>query len=230
MADTEAEGDRKKAIDGIINRSEREPSVGIVFATHGPGTKPEIKPPAPLCVLPTDWSSNTLALSDRLVTKKECTVLLRLRSGTKVVFHNGGDNAIGPSTLPDIATAIVKIIDHAHLEETANQPIYIYSAAVSERQLTRLAVEVTGIDFGGVEGGRIADLDVDRMVKEADDKFARGDNSGWFSYFFQMMYGKGYGGTEFRDLAWNKRLALRVMDEADLRLLIQRIAKSSSRS
>ncbi|KAK9414363.1 putative NmrA-like domain-containing protein [Seiridium unicorne] len=147
----------------------------------------------------------------------------------KAVFHNGGDNVIGPSTLPDIAAAIVKIIDPAHLDETANQPVYIYSAAISERQLTRLAAEVTGINFGDVEGGRIADLDVDRMVKDAEDKFARGDNSGWFSYFFQMMYGKGYGGTEFRDLAWNNRLGLRVMDEADLRQLIQRIAKRSSR-
>ncbi|KAK9778512.1 hypothetical protein SCAR479_04534 [Seiridium cardinale] len=121
MADTEAEGDRKKAIDGIINRSEREPSVGIVFATHGPGTKPEIKPPAPLCVLPTDWSSNTLALSDRLVTKKECTVLLRLRSGT--VRLNGRGRACTARSAGTVPTVPGNPETAEHLfTETSSSP------------------------------------------------------------------------------------------------------------
>ncbi|KAI0849119.1 NAD(P)-binding protein [Daldinia vernicosa] len=143
----------------------------------------------------------------------------------KAVFHNGGNNLVGTSTLPDIAAAVVKILDPAHLDETANKPVYMYSAAISERLLTKLASEVTGIDFGDVESGKILDLDIDQMVAEAEEKLAKGDRSGWFSYYYQMMYGKGYGGEDFQKLSWNERLGLRTMDEADIKELIRSTAQ-----
>ncbi|KAH7273466.1 hypothetical protein B0J15DRAFT_477197 [Fusarium solani] len=134
----------------------------------------------------------------------------------KATFHNGGNNMIGTSTLPDIATAVAKVLDSAHFAETANQPVYIYSAAVSERLLTELASKVTGIDFGTVEDGRIADLDVDELVRDSDEKRSKGDMSGMFNYYYQMMYGKGYGGTDFKELSWNDRLGLKSMTEEDI--------------
>ncbi|KAJ4236984.1 hypothetical protein NW759_000108 [Fusarium solani] len=134
----------------------------------------------------------------------------------KATFHNGGNNMIGTTTLPDIATAVAKVLDSAHFAETANQPVYIYSAAVSERLLTELASKVTGIDFGTVEDGRIADLDVDELVRDSDEKRSKGDMSGMFNYYYQMMYGKGYGGTDFKELSWNDRLGLKSMTEEDI--------------
>lgn len=143
----------------------------------------------------------------------------------KATFHNGGHNTVGSSRLPDIATAVVQVLDPAHIDETANQPVYIYSAAISESLLTELASKVTGIDFGTLEDGRVTNLDVDEMVREADKQREKGDQSGMFSYYFQMMYGKGYGGTDFRELSWNDRLGLRSMTEKDLEDAIRDVAK-----
>lgn len=143
----------------------------------------------------------------------------------KATFHDGGDKMIGASLLPDIGTALVKILEPGNFEETANKPVYFYSAAVSERLLTRLATEVTGIDFGSVEDGRILDLNVDHMVREADERLAKGDKSAFISYYFPMMYSKGYGGTDFKELSWNEKLRLRILSEDDLKSLIRKTAQ-----
>lgn len=143
----------------------------------------------------------------------------------KATFHDGGDKMIGASLLPDIGTALVKILEPGNFEETANKAVYFYSAAVSERLLTRLATEVTGIDFGSVEDGRILDLNVDNMVREADERLAKGDKSAFISYYFPMMYSKGYGGTDFKELSWNERLGLRILSEDDLKSLIRKTAQ-----
>lgn len=141
------------------------------------------------------------------------------------VFHDGGDKYIGASTLPDIAAALVKILDPAHFEETANQAVYLYSAAVSERSLTDLVSKVTGIDFGTVEDGRITNLSVDQIISEAEKKLAAGDKSGMQAFYFKMMYGDGYGGTDFKKFSWNERLGLRVMSEKDIEALIADTAR-----
>ncbi|KAJ5099267.1 NAD(P)-binding protein [Penicillium argentinense] len=67
----------------------------------------------------------------------------------KAVFYSGGDKVIAVSTLSNIATAIVKLLgNESTFEAAVNQPIYICSAAVSERRLTELVSDFTGIDFG----------------------------------------------------------------------------------
>ncbi|OTA57660.1 NAD(P)-binding protein [Hypoxylon sp. EC38] len=143
----------------------------------------------------------------------------------KAVFHDGGDKVVGASTLPDIGAALVKILDPAHFEETANKPIYMYSAAVSERMLTSLVSKVTGIDFGTVEDGRITNISVDQAIEEGERKIANGDKSGMLAYYYKMMYGDGYGGTDFKKLSWNNRLGLRIMTEKDIEALIADIAR-----
>lgn len=142
----------------------------------------------------------------------------------KAVFHNGGHNVVGSTLLPDIGTAVAKILDPSHFAETTNQPVYIHSAAISERMMTDLAAKVTGIDFGTVEDGKIVDLNVDELVREADEKLMNGDRSAMFNYYFQMMYGKGYGGTDFEKLSWNERLGLKVMTEKDIEEAIRTVA------
>lgn len=143
----------------------------------------------------------------------------------KATFHDGGDKLIGASLLPDIGSALVKILEPGNFEETANKPVYFYSAAISERLLTRLAIEVTGIDFGSVEDRRILDLNVDNMVREADERLAKGDKSAFISYYFPMMYSKGYGGTDFKELSWNEKLGLRILSEDDLKTLVRKTAQ-----
>ncbi|EKG16989.1 NmrA-like protein [Macrophomina phaseolina MS6] len=142
----------------------------------------------------------------------------------KAVFHNGGDNYVGVSRLSDIGVAVAKVLSPEHFKETENQPVYIYSAAITQRYLTRLAAEVTGIDFGTVEDGRIADVDTDDMVRMADEKVAKGDMSAIFLYYFQIMFGRGYGG-DFRNIAWNERLGLKTLTEEELKDFIRQTAK-----
>ncbi|KAI9929338.1 hypothetical protein ASPWEDRAFT_134962 [Aspergillus wentii DTO 134E9] len=134
----------------------------------------------------------------------------------KAVFHNGGDNEIGPSTLSDIATAIVRIVDKDNFEATANQAVYIHSAAVTERKLTAIVSRITGFDFGTVEDGSIPDLKVANLLEETDAKLKNGDKSAMLNYYYAMMYEEGYGGKDFRQLSWNDRLGIRVMNDQQL--------------
>ncbi|KAF9880401.1 hypothetical protein CkaCkLH20_02355 [Colletotrichum karsti] len=48
---------------------------------------------------------------------------------------------------------------------------------------------------------------VDDMIKEADEKLARGDMSALITYHFKMMYGEGYGGMDFWELSWGSSSA-----------------------
>ncbi|VUC26968.1 unnamed protein product [Clonostachys rosea] len=135
----------------------------------------------------------------------------------KATFHNGGSNVVGASLLSDIGKVLVKVLEPAHFQETANKAVYFYSAAVSERLLTDLAGQVTGIDFGSVNDGQIQDLNVDDMIREADKKLAEGDMSALATYYYPMMYSNGYGGMDFKELSWNERLGLKTMNEDDLK-------------
>lgn len=142
----------------------------------------------------------------------------------KAAFHNGGDRYVGTSRMSDIGTAVAKVLSPEHFEETKNQPVYIYSTAITERYLTNLAAEVTGIDFGTVENGKIVDTDTDMLVKIADKKMAKGDMSAMFLYYMQIMFREGYGG-DYRDMAWNERLGLKTMTEEEIKDFIRQTAK-----
>ncbi|KAH7006902.1 hypothetical protein EDB80DRAFT_644980 [Ilyonectria destructans] len=139
-------------------------------------------------------------------------------------FHDGGERIVCTSRYKDIAVAVAKSLSPEHYTETTNRPIYIYSAAVSEKILTDVATKVTGIDFGSVEGGQIQDLDVEQLRVQADKLTSEGDKSAWFDYYYTFMYGKGYGG-DFRQQAWNEKLGIEAMSQSDLEECVKEIAK-----
>jgi hypothetical protein len=76
-------------------------------------------------------------------------------------------------------------------EASANQPVYICSAAITERRLTGLVSEVAGIDFGTPE-----QVSIKKLIEQSDERLKQGDNSAVINYYFQMMYGKGYKGGD----------------------------------
>ncbi|KAJ6032126.1 hypothetical protein N7540_002858 [Penicillium herquei] len=142
----------------------------------------------------------------------------------KAVFHNGGDNKIAVSLLSDIAIAIVKLLETDSIfNSAANQPVYICSAAITERRLTELVSEITGIDFGTPE-----QVSVKELIKESDERLKQGDRSAIINYYFQMMYGEGYKGGDFMEFNWNERLRLRIMSEQELKSTIQEILGKSA--
>ncbi|KAJ5432212.1 NAD(P)-binding protein [Penicillium daleae] len=137
----------------------------------------------------------------------------------KAVFHDGGDKKIAVSLLSDIATAIVKLMEtDSTFKAAANQPVYICSAAITERRLTELVSEVTGIDFGTPE-----QVSVKELIAQSDERLKQGDKSAIINYYFQMMYGDGYMGGDFMKFNWNERLGLRIMSEEELKSTIQQI-------
>jgi hypothetical protein len=92
----------------------------------------------------------------------------------------------------------------------------MYSAAITKRKLTKLTAKVTGIDFGSVDDGQIVDVDVEQLMLEMDGILKSGDLSVMYNFFFQTMYGEGYGGSDFKELSWNQRLGLKTMTDEDL--------------
>ena len=107
---------------------------------------------------------------------------------------------IGILLLPDIGTILVKILKSEHFEETVNKAVYFYSTAISKRLLTCLATKVTGINFGSIKDSYIFNLKVNNIVCKADKRLAKEDKSTFISYYFPMIYSKGYSRTKFKEL------------------------------
>lgn len=140
----------------------------------------------------------------------------------KAIFRNGGNNLIGVSRMEDIGTAVAKVLSDEHYAETANQPVYMHSAAVSERMLTDMATKLTGVKFEEIN------LNVEDMYQDAKAKWEKGDESGMHNFYFQMMYGEGYeSSANFEKLSWNERLGLKMVSEADLEEVIRGAAKQA---
>ncbi|GJC88008.1 hypothetical protein ColLi_10846 [Colletotrichum liriopes] len=144
---------------------------------------------------------------------------------TKIArYHNGGDNLIGTTRLSDIAETIAKVLrdEKGLYKEAENKSVYIHSAAVSEKQLTRLAEKVTGLTFA------VENYDVEELYQDAKNKLEKGDMSAMMQFYYQMMYGKGYGGSEsFQEMSWNEKVGLRTLSEQELEDVIKDVAQKN---
>lgn len=131
----------------------------------------------------------------------------------KAVFHDGGDKPVCATSTFDIASAVAKMLQHPI--ETRNKPVYVYSAAITERQITSIVSRLTGIDF------EIENIDVKAGARAYYGELEAGrdprrDPKMMFNLYFLMMYAEGYGGDYRDSLAMNEVLGLRVMDERDI--------------
>ncbi|GKT65603.1 NmrA-like family protein [Colletotrichum tofieldiae] len=144
---------------------------------------------------------------------------------TKIArYHNGGDNLIGTTRLSDVAETIAKVLrdEKGLYKEAENKSVYIHSAAVSEKQLTRLAEKVTGLTFA------VENYDVEELYQDAKNKLEKGDMSAMMQFYYQMMYGKGYGGSEsFQEMSWNEKVGLRTLSEQELKDVIKDVAQKN---
>ncbi|KAK1997554.1 NAD(P)-binding protein [Colletotrichum falcatum] len=139
-------------------------------------------------------------------------------------YHNGGNNLIGATRLPDIAKTIAKILGNENglYAEAENRSVYIHSAAVTEKQMTKIAEKVTGETFA------VENYDVEEMYQDAKAKLAKGDRSVMMQFYYQMMYGKGYGGSEsFQEMSWNDRVGLKTLTETELENVVRELVQKS---
>jgi len=125
------------------------------------------------------------------------------------LFHDGGDVACCTTSRDDIAEAVKLVLQHP--EETNNKPVYVYSALVTERQVTDIVSKLTGIQFEikHTSAQKDADAYFEAVKKGENDPHMR------FNLYFLMMYGAGFGGN-YTDVAMNKTIGLKVMDDAEI--------------
>ncbi|KAK2022794.1 NAD(P)-binding protein [Colletotrichum zoysiae] len=137
-------------------------------------------------------------------------------------YHNGGDNLVGTTRLADIAETVAKILrdEKGLYTEAENKAVYIHSAAVTEKQMTKMAEKVTGLTFAEEH------YDVEELFQDAKAKLAKGDTSAMMQFYYQMMYGKGYGGSEsFQEMSWNDKVGLKTMTEKELEAVVRDVAQ-----
>ncbi|KDN70960.1 hypothetical protein CSUB01_12103 [Colletotrichum sublineola] len=139
-------------------------------------------------------------------------------------YHNGGHNLIGATRLSDVAEAIAKILrnEKGLYAEAGNKPVYIHSAAITEKQMTKIAEKVVGLPFA------VEYYDVEEIYQNAKFRLAMGDMSALMQFYYQMMYGKGYGGSEsFQEMSWNDKVGLKTMTETELEDLVRNIVQKN---
>lgn len=89
--------------------------------------------------------------------------------------------------------------------------------------MTDLVSKITGIEFevkhADVQKDADAYLEALKSGKEPADPMAR------FNLYMLMMYGEGYGGN-YKDIAMNEVLGLRVMDDEELEQSVARWLKN----
>lgn len=124
-------------------------------------------------------------------------------------IRDGGEQVVCTSTLERIGEAVAKSLLPEHAEATKNKPIYIYSTAVSQRQLTKLASKLTGIEF------KENHLSIEKITKEAFEAYGKGDMSKKMDFYVLFCFGEGYGG-DFRYMASNEMLGLKEMTEVEM--------------
>ena len=110
-----------------------------------------------------------------------------------------------------------KLEVRAYVEEI---PIYIYSAAVSERQMHDVVKKITAIEFEEVH------VSIDAVIKETQEAMQKGDMSKMMNFYLPFCFGKGYGG-DFRDIASNETLGLKKMTDEELEESVKAILKEA---
>ncbi|EGR48435.1 uncharacterized protein TRIREDRAFT_62359 [Trichoderma reesei QM6a] len=130
------------------------------------------------------------------------------------IIYNGGDVPFSATNLGTIGKAVVGIIEH--LPETANRPVYIHDAVVTQNQLIRYAKEKDGREW------EITHKSTEEMRLSALDQVAKG-NTDWSvlqAFVFSSFLGEGYG-VDFSDCLDNELLGVKGLTEEEVRKLVE---------
>ena len=132
--------------------------------------------------------------------------------GRSAMIFDGGDIPHEVTNLAQIGNAVAAILSSAHLEETANQYVYVNSFTVTQNQVVKLLEQATGSHF------ELTHVKGEDVWKEGSEKL----KSGKFEMIggSQYMVGSGdmirteiYNRSGFNHFSqkkglWNKRLGL----------------------
>ena len=130
------------------------------------------------------------------------------------IIYNGGDVPFSATNLDTIGRAVVGVIEH--LPETANRPVYIHDAVVTQNQLIRYAKEKDGREW------KVTHKSTEEMRLSSLEQVAKG-NTDWSvlqNFVFSSFLGEGYG-IEFSDHLDNELLGIKGLTEAEVRELVE---------
>ncbi|KAM0251894.1 hypothetical protein ACHAQJ_007956 [Trichoderma viride] len=131
-------------------------------------------------------------------------------------IYNGGDIPFSATNLDTIGKAIVGVAQH--LSETANRPVYIQDAVVTQNSLIQYAKEKDGIEWD------ITHASTEKMYTESLAKVERGitDWSVLQPFVFCAIFGEDYG-VAFSNKLDNELLGLKGLADAEVRELVERL-------
>jgi hypothetical protein len=132
-------------------------------------------------------------------------------------YHDGGDKIVATSTLERIAEGVTKVLADEHVELTKNKPTYVYSTAMSERQMTKILAKAANLDPSDFQE---TDLSIKKITDDAYKAVSEGDKSKMMTFYIPFCFGDGYGG-DFRDISWNERFGLKEMTEDEVEWLVK---------
>ncbi|KAI5849194.1 putative isoflavone reductase like protein P3 [Tricharina praecox] len=134
------------------------------------------------------------------------------KTKTSTLF-DGGERPFAASLLSDIAQSVVGILHHP--EETKNKLLYIYSAQLTLKHLTETYEKLLGVPI------ETTVVSTEQIEKEANEKIANGDPSGYVQLIPRAIFGEGYGGSNVgRDS--NALLGIKPLDQAGLEEVIKK--------
>ncbi len=129
-------------------------------------------------------------------------------------LHDGGEKIVCTTTLDRIGEAVARGLLPEYVAETKNQAVYVYSAPVTEGQITRIVEKITGSKLPE-RHLKIADI-----TKEAFEALGKGDASKMMNFYATFAFGDGYGG-DFRQQAWNEKLGFKEMSDGEIEALFR---------
>ncbi|TFB02639.1 Pinoresinol reductase 1 [Trichoderma ghanense] len=130
------------------------------------------------------------------------------------IIYNGGDVPFSATNLDTIGRAVVGVIEH--LPETANRPVYIHDAVVTQHQLIRYAQEKDGREW------KVTHKSTEEMRLSSLEQLAKG-NTDWSilqPLVFSSFLGEGYG-IDFSEHLDNELLGIKGLTEVEVGELVQ---------
>ncbi|EXJ95143.1 hypothetical protein A1O1_00262 [Capronia coronata CBS 617.96] len=141
--------------------------------------------------------------------------MLNLAKHSAVVF-NGGDVPFSTTTLDTIGKAVVGVI--RHLDETANRPVYVQDALVTQNKLIQYAKDKDGVEWS------ITHKDTEDAKREGLAELAKGpDANMWVAIsglLASALYNEEYG-CNFTGRLDNELLGIKGYSDDEVRKLVE---------
>lgn len=140
----------------------------------------------------------------------------------QITYLDGGIAKFSTTTLPTVGKAVVGVLSKP--EETKNRAVYVQDAALTLKDLFRLAKQALGDDgWTEVDGGT-----TEEREKASYEKLAKGqkDMGVFVGFLYSAIFREGYGG-HFQRLD-NELLGIEELQESEIVEVIREVAKGQS--